>query len=37
VALPPRWTVIGSVKEGLGVLVDGQAWTGSAGWDHFSE
>jgi thiamine-monophosphate kinase len=36
VALPPRWTVIGRVQEGLGVLVDGQAWTGSAGWDHFS-
>jgi thiamine-monophosphate kinase len=36
-ALPPRWTVIGQVQEGLGVLVDGQAWAGSAGWDHFSE
>ena len=36
-ALPPRWTVIGQVEEGLGVLVDGQAWAGSAGWDHFSE
>jgi thiamine-monophosphate kinase len=36
VALPPGWTVIGTVQEGLGVLVDGQAWTGSAGWDHFS-
>jgi thiamine-monophosphate kinase len=36
VALPPRWTVIGRVKKGLGVLVDGQAWAGQAGWDHFS-
>jgi thiamine-monophosphate kinase len=36
VALPPRWTVIGRVKKGLGVLVDGRAWAGQAGWDHFS-
>jgi thiamine-monophosphate kinase len=35
-ALPPRWTVIGEVLRGQGVLVDGQPWTGSAGWDHFS-
>jgi thiamine-monophosphate kinase len=35
-ALPPRWTVIGEVHPGQGVLVDGQAWTGSAGWDHFA-
>jgi thiamine-monophosphate kinase len=65
-ALPPRWTVIGEVREDLGgawarrhrrpgqprrhrrpgqhsrppggdggVLVDGQAWAGPAGWDHF--
>jgi thiamine-monophosphate kinase len=34
-ALPPGWTVIGQVSEGLGVLVDGQAWAGEAGWDHF--
>src|SRR5580692_9941137 len=27
-ALPPRWTVVGQVSEGLGVLVDGQAWAG---------
>jgi thiamine-monophosphate kinase len=33
--LPQRWTVIGQVHEGLGVLVDGQAWAGEAGWDHF--
>jgi thiamine-monophosphate kinase len=36
VALPPRWRVIGEVRTGEGVLVDGQPWTGSAGWDHFS-
>jgi thiamine-monophosphate kinase len=36
VALPPRWTVIGEVFAGQGVLVDGQAWTGPAGWDHFA-
>ena len=39
-ALPSRWTVIGEVREapeGAGVLgVDGQAWAGPAGWDHFS-
>ena len=35
-ALPPRWTVIGEVREGQGVLVDGQPRAGSAGWDHFS-
>ena len=34
-ALPSRWTVVGQVSEGLGVLVDGQAWAGEAGWDHF--
>jgi thiamine-monophosphate kinase len=38
-ALPSRWTVIGEVKASpgaSGVVVDGQAWTGSAGWDHFA-
>ena len=38
-ALPSRWRVIGEVREapgGPGVLVDGQAWDGPAGWDHFS-
>ncbi len=34
-ALPPRWDVIGTVREGDGVVVDGQPWAGSAGWDHF--
>jgi thiamine-monophosphate kinase len=33
--LPPRWDIIGRVREGEGVLVDGQPWTGSPGWDHF--
>ena len=39
VALPSRWTVIGEVRRGPGngysVLLDGQPWTGPAGWDHF--
>jgi thiamine-monophosphate kinase len=36
-ALPPRWTVIGAVRQGPpGVVVDGQPWTGSPGWDHFA-
>ncbi|HXO24610.1 MAG TPA: thiamine-phosphate kinase [Streptosporangiaceae bacterium] len=35
VALPPRWTVIGTVQHGQGVAVDGEPWAGSAGWDHF--
>ena len=37
-ALPSRWTVVGEVRAGpgrYGVLVDGQPWAGSAGWDHF--
>jgi thiamine-monophosphate kinase len=34
-ALPPRWTVIGQVQPGPGVMVDGREWAGSAGWDHF--
>src|SRR5260370_646794 len=36
-ALPPRWTTIGSVHEGRGVMVDGREWAGSAGWDHFRD
>jgi thiamine-monophosphate kinase len=35
-ALPPRWTTIGTAHVGEGVVVDGQAWAGSAGWDHFA-
>ena len=34
--LPGRWTVIGEVREGRGVLVDGRPWEGEAGWDHFA-
>jgi thiamine-monophosphate kinase len=34
--LPPRWTVIGAVRAGNGVLVDGQPRAGARGWDHFS-
>ena len=36
VVLPSRWTVIGEVREGQGVLVDGEKWAGQAGWDHFA-
>lgn len=35
VRLPDRWTVIGEVTRGHGVLVDGRRWIGSGGWDHF--
>ena len=35
VVLPGRWTVIGEVRSGQGMLVDGQTWTGAVGWDHF--
>ncbi|HYZ56210.1 MAG TPA: thiamine-phosphate kinase [Streptosporangiaceae bacterium] len=35
VALPPRWSVVGQVREGRGVLVDGQPYRGVPGWDHF--
>jgi thiamine-monophosphate kinase len=34
--LPPRWTVIGAVRAGNGVLVDGQPQPEAGGWDHFS-
>jgi thiamine-monophosphate kinase len=41
VPLPARWVVIGAVHEGRGVheghdvLVDGRAYAGAPGWDHF--
>jgi thiamine-monophosphate kinase len=35
VSLPPPWKVIGAVREGQGVTVDGSPYTGPAGWDHF--
>jgi thiamine-monophosphate kinase len=37
--LPPRWRVIGVVRPGRGVVVDGQPWPlggGVPGWDHFA-
>ncbi len=33
--LPEAWTVIGSVRSGVGVLVDSAAWQSAGGWDHF--
>lgn len=33
--LPGYWTVIGSVAEGRGVLVNGRPAAGVTGWDHF--
>jgi thiamine-monophosphate kinase len=35
--LPPRWTVIGMVAQGSGVLVDGRSWNGPVGWEHFRD
>jgi len=37
VRLPPRWAVIGAVRPGQGVVVDGQPWAGAQGWDHFAQ
>jgi thiamine-monophosphate kinase len=34
-SLPPRWSVIGTVKEGHGVTVDGRPVPGQGGWTHF--
>jgi len=35
-ALPEGFRVVGRVRAGEpGVVVEGRAWTGSAGWDHF--
>ena len=34
--LPPRWRVIGAVRAGHGVVVDGQPWAQAPGWDHFA-
>jgi thiamine-monophosphate kinase len=33
--LPAHWTVIGQVRQGRGVRVDGQVFLGRPGWDHF--
>jgi thiamine-monophosphate kinase len=35
-SLPPRWAVAGRVRAGLGVQVNGRAFTGRGGWNHFS-
>jgi thiamine-monophosphate kinase len=35
IALPSHWTVIGEVREGHGVRVDGMNYQGQAGWQHF--
>ena len=34
-AMPEGWSVIGEVREGEGVTVDGAPWTGETGWTHF--
>jgi hypothetical protein len=34
-ALPAHWRVIGLVRHGEGVRVDGQRFQGRPGWDHF--
>jgi thiamine-monophosphate kinase len=36
-SLPPDWTVIGQVRTGQGVLVNGNRVTGRAGWNHFGD
>jgi thiamine-monophosphate kinase len=33
--LPSRWRVIGEVRRGDGVTVDGVPYTGAGGWQHF--
>ena len=33
--LPPRWRVIGEVRSGNGVTVDGEPHPGAGGWQHF--
>lgn len=33
--LPAHWAVIGQVREGQGIRVDGKPFAGRAGWDHF--
>jgi thiamine-monophosphate kinase len=35
-ALPARWRVIGEVRAGSGVTVDGAPHEGPAGWQHFT-
>ena len=33
--LPAHWRVIGQVRSGRGVIVNGQPFRGRPGWDHF--
>ncbi len=33
--MPAGWTVIGSVRAGVGLLVDSAPWQSPGGWDHF--
>ena len=35
-AVPNDWTIIGSVREGEGVFVDGVPHKHRGGWDHFA-
>ncbi len=35
VVLPPKWRVIGSVRAGRGVTVNGEPYQGAGGWEHF--
>jgi thiamine-monophosphate kinase len=34
--LTGRWTLIGQVRDGHGVRVDGRVFPGRGGWDHFA-
>lgn len=34
-AVPHGWLVVGSVREGEGVTVDGEPYSGAPGWTHF--
>jgi thiamine-monophosphate kinase len=36
VTLPARWTVIGHVHQGQGVVVDAHPYPSPQGWDHFA-
>lgn len=35
VVLPVGWASIGTVATGAGVVIDGEIWPGSGGWEHF--
>jgi len=34
-SVPQGWRVVGEVREGSGVTVDGRSYVGSPGWSHF--